>query len=284
VKEFRERVAVVTGAASGIGKALAERFAAEGMKVVMADVEAPTLEAAARELEDKGAAVTPYLADVSKAEDVEGLAKRVFDEFDEVHLLCNNAGVGGGTGFSWDCTLADWQWVLGVNLWGVIHGVKFFLPRMIEQGGDAHVVNTASLAGLVSGPGLPIYAVTKHAVVSLSETLFHELKMSGSQVGVSVLCPAWVNTKIMDSDRNRPDALLNKPEEEKPVPAAEQMEQLVRGLLAQGMPPLEVAERVFEAVRDRRFYILPHPQYKDMVRTRLEDILEERDPTYTPML
>ncbi|HSP56208.1 MAG TPA: SDR family NAD(P)-dependent oxidoreductase [Dehalococcoidia bacterium] len=284
MKEFRDRIAVVTGAASGIGKAMAERFAAEGMKVVMADVEAPALEAAARELEDKGAAVTPYRADVSKAEDIEGMAKRVFDEFGRVDLLCNHAGVGGGTGLSWDCTLADWQWVMGVNLWGVIHGVKFFLPRMIEQGNDAHIVNTASLAGLISGPGLAIYSVTKHAVVSLSETLFHELRMAGSQVGVSVLCPGWVNTKIMDSARNRPETLLNKPEDEKHVPAAEQMEQFVRGLLAQAPPPSEIAEKVFEAVRDRRFYILPHPQYTQMIRNRMEDILEERDPTYTPLI
>jgi NAD(P)-dependent dehydrogenase (short-subunit alcohol dehydrogenase family) len=284
VKEFRDRVAVVTGAASGIGKAMAERFAAEGMKVVMADVEMPALDAAARELEDKGALVLPFKADVSKAEDVEGLAKRVFDEFGEVHVLCNNAGVGGGTGLSWDSTLADWQWVMGVNLWGVIHGVKFFLPRMIQQGTEAHVVNTASLAGLISGPGLAIYSVTKHAVVSLSETLFHELKLAGSKVHVSVLCPAWVNTKIMDSTRNRPEDLLNKPEEEKSLPAAEAMEQMVRGLLAQGLPPSEIGQKVFEAVRDEKFYILTHPQYAHMIRTRMEDILEERDPTYTPMI
>ncbi len=284
MKEFRDRVAVVTGAASGIGKAMAERFAAEGMKVVMADVEAPALDAAARELEDKGAAVFPYRADVSKAEDVEGLAKRVFDEFGEVRLLCNNAGVAGGTGLTWDSTLADWQWVVGVNLWGVIHGVKFFLPRMIEQGTEGHIVNTASLAGLISGPGLAIYGVTKHAVVSLSETLFHELKLAGSQVHVSVLCPAWVNTKIMDSARNRPDDLLNKPQEENPLPAAEAMEQMVRGLLAQGLPPSEIGQKVFEAVRDEKFYILPHPQYAHMIRTRMEDILAERDPTYTPMI
>lgn len=284
MKEFRDRVVVVTGAGSGIGKAMAERFAAEGMKVVMADVEGPALDAAARELEDKGALVTPVLTDVSKAESVEALARRAFDEFGEVHLLCNNAGVGGGTGLSWDCTLADWQWVMGVNLWGVIHGVKFFLPRMIEQGTEAHIVNTASLAGLVSGPGLAIYRVTKHAVVSLSETLFHELKLAGSQVHVSVLCPGWVNTKIMDSARNRPEGLMNKPEEEKALPAAEAMEQVVRGLLAQGSPASEIAQKVFEAVRDEKFYIVPHPQYTQMIRTRMEDILEERDPTYTPMI
>jgi len=284
LREFRDRVAVITGAASGIGKAMAERFAAEGMKVVMADVEAPALDAAARELEDKGALVYPFPADVSRAQDVEGLADRVFGQFGRVDLLCNNAGVGGGAGFSWDCTLADWQWVMGVNLWGVIHGVKFFLPRMIQQGNDAHVVNTASLAGLTSSPPMAIYSATKHAVVSLSETLFHELKLAGSQVGVSVLCPAWVNTKIMDSARNRPPALQNKPEDEKAPPGAEQTEQLVRGLLARGTPPSEIAQTVFEAVRDRRFYILPHPQYNHIVRTRMEDILDQRDPTYIPMI
>ena len=284
MKEFRDRVAVVTGAASGIGKAMAERFAAEGMKVVMADVEGPALDAAARELEDKGALVLPVLTDVSKAESVEALAKRAFDEFGEVHVLCNNAGVGGGTGLTWDCTLADWQWTMGVNLWGVIHGVKFFVPRMIEQGTDGHVVNTASLAGLISGPGIAVYHATKHAVVSISETLFHELRLAGSQLGVSVLCPGWVNTKILDSDRNRPEELQNGPEEEKPLPMREQMEPMIRGLLAQGSPPSEIAQKVFEAVRDRRFYILPHPQYTNMIRSRMEDILEERDPTYTPMI
>jgi NAD(P)-dependent dehydrogenase (short-subunit alcohol dehydrogenase family) len=284
VKEFRDRVAVVTGAASGIGRGLAERFAAEGMKVVLADIEAPALAAAAQELADKGAAVFPYQADVSQAESVEALAGRVYEEFGEVHLLCNNAGVGGGGGLVWECTLEDWRWVMGVNLWGVIYGVKYFVPRMVAQGTEGHVVNTASMAGLTSGPGLGIYGVTKHGVVSLSETMFHELRLTGSQIGVSVLCPGFVRTNIMDSQRNRPAELQNPPGRERVFPGGEQIAEIMRQRLEQGMPPAEVAQKVFEAVRDRKFYILPHPQLKRLAETRMADILEERDPTLTPMV
>jgi NAD(P)-dependent dehydrogenase (short-subunit alcohol dehydrogenase family) len=284
MKDFQGKVAVVTGGASGIGRGLAERFGAEGMKVVLADIEEDALRQAEAEFREKGVDVLGVQTDVSKPEALDKLAQQTLEAFGGVHIVCNNAGVAGGWGPTWETTLADWNWVMGVNLWGVIHGVKFFLPRMIEQGTEGHIVNTASLAGLISGPGLAIYGVTKHAVVSLSETLFHELKLAGSQVHVSVLCPGWVNTKIMDSSRNRPEDLLNKPEEEKTLPGAEAMEQMVRGLLAQGTPASEIGQKVFEAVRDEKFYILPHPQYTNMIRTRMEDILEERDPTYTPMI
>jgi NAD(P)-dependent dehydrogenase (short-subunit alcohol dehydrogenase family) len=228
--------------------------------------------------------VLPFKADVSKAEDVKALADRTIQEFGAVHIVCNNAGVSSGGGLTWERTLADWQWVMGVNLWGVIHGVMTFLPIMVKQEDEGHIVNTASMAGLISGPFLSIYGVTKHAVVSLSESLYHELKMSGSKVGISVLGPGWVNTKILDAGRNRPEELANTPEQDATVPGSEGMEQVVRNLIAQGLPPSAVAQKVFEAVRDGQFYILPHPEMKRLTQTRMEDILEERNPTYTPLI
>jgi NAD(P)-dependent dehydrogenase (short-subunit alcohol dehydrogenase family) len=280
MQEFRDRVAVVTGAASGIGRALAERFAAAGMKVVLADVEQGALAAAERALASGGARVLAVPTDVSKASDVEALAQRTLATFGAVHVVCNNAGVSVG-GLAWEVTLADWEWILGVNLWGVIHGIRTFVPILLRQGEEGHVVNTASMAGLVSGPGLAPYNVTKHAVVTLSEALHHELAVaSGGKVKVSVLCPGWVNTRILDADRNRP-ASLGAPTPVRPELAA--VREQVRQLLQSGLAPAAVAEHVFAAVRDGRFYILTHPQWKPAIRTRLEDILEERPPTLRVM-
>src|SRR3989454_8974881 len=204
MKEFRDRVAVVTGAASGIGRGLAERFAAEGMKVVLADVEQSALDQADAEMRERGATVLPVRTDVSKPQQMEQLAQQTLEAFGAVHIVCNNAGVGGPGGPVWERTLADWQWVLGVNLWGVIHGIRTFVPIMLRQETEGHIVNTASVAGLVSLPMLTIYDVTKHGVVTLSESLYQELAMSGSRLRVSVLCPGFVSTNIMDADRNRP--------------------------------------------------------------------------------
>ena len=203
MKTFRDRVAVVTGGASGIGRALAERFAADGMKVVLADVEEEPLAATAREMTAAGANVLAVRTDVAKAADVEALAERAWSAYGAVHVLCNNAGVGGG-GLSWECSLAEWEWVLGVNLWGVIHGVRTFVPRMLAGGDEGHVVNTASVAGLSTAPGMGSYNVSKFGVVALSEVMHHELTLLGAKLRVSVLCPAWVNTRIADADRNRP--------------------------------------------------------------------------------
>ncbi len=280
MQEFRDRVAVVTGAASGIGRALAERFAAAGMKVVLADVEQGALAAAERALASSGARVLAVPTDVSKASDVEALAQRTLEAFGAVHVVCNNAGVSVG-GLAWEVTLADWEWILGVNLWGVIHGIRTFVPILLRQGEEGHVVNTASMAGLVSGPGLAPYNVTKHAVVTLSEALHHELAVaSGGKVKVSVLCPGWVNTRILDADRNRPASLGAAT----PVrPELTAVREQVRQLLQSGLAPAAVAEHVFAAVRDGRFYILTHPQWKPAIRTRLEDILEERPPTLRVM-
>ena len=204
MKDFKGKVAVVTGAASGIGRGMAERFAAEGMHVVLADVEAPALEAAEKEMAAAGASVLAVRTDVSSAADVGALAERTIERFGKVHVLCNNAGVGGGAG-AWDTSIEDWQWVLGVNLWGVVHGVRSFVPLMIAGGEEAHIVNTASVAGLMPGAGGAGYTATKFAVVGYSEALYYELLMSGSaRIGVSVLCPAATATNIIDSDRNRP--------------------------------------------------------------------------------
>ncbi len=194
MKEFKGKVAVVTGAASGIGRAMAERFAAEGMKVVLADIEQEALAQAEAKMKAAGATVLAVRTDVSSASGVQALAGRTIDAFGAVHILCNNAGVPPVVGPSWELTEADWQWVLGVNLWGVLHGIRVFVPIMLGQDSEGHVVNTASMAGLLSLPWAATYDVAKHGVVTLSESLHGELAAVGSKLKVSVLCPGWVKT------------------------------------------------------------------------------------------
>src|SRR5262245_6608207 len=273
MKELAGKVAVVTGAASGIGRALTERFVATGMKVVLADLERPALEAAVRELRAGGATVVGVPTDVSQAAQVEALATKAVETFGAVHVVCNNAGVAL-SGPVWQHTVADWEWVMGVNLWGVIHGVRVFVPLMLKQGGEGHIVNTASIAGLTSNPFMGVYNVTKHAVVTLSETLHKDLALTGAPLKVSVLCPGFVNTRIADADRNRPAALRNPSETPRPA----EMEQLVRSALVAGLPPAQVAEHVLAAIREERFYVLTHPEFRARVRERMEDIVDGRVP------
>ena len=273
MRELRGKCAVVTGAASGIGRAMADAFASEGMRVVLADIEPGALEEAAAGIRAGGTTALPVPTDVSQAEQVQALADRATAEFGRVDVLCNNAGVAL-SGVTWEHTLADWQWLLGVNLWGVVHGVRIFLPLMLKQGGEGHIVNTGSVAGLTSNPFMSIYNVSKHAVVTLSETLQKELTLLDTGVRVSVLCPGYVNTRILDSERNRPAALQNAvPTERHPT-----FEEMASTAIAAGLPPAEVAAQVLDAVKTGRFYVLTHPEFAPRIRDRMEDILEGRTP------
>jgi NAD(P)-dependent dehydrogenase (short-subunit alcohol dehydrogenase family) len=278
MQEFQGKVAVVTGAASGIGRALAERFAAEGMKVVLADVETEALAEVEAELRGRDAAVLAVPTDVAQGAQVEELARRTLDAFSAVHILCNNAGVAGGGGPIWEATEADWRWVLGVNLWGVIHGIRVFVPIMLAQEDEGHIVNTASVLGLTSGPGGGPYGVSKHAVVRITEGLHHDLMVRGAKLRASVLCPGMIATRITLSHRNRPPELQNPMDEETARRFAEQRRQAHARFTQFGMPPARVADIVIDAIRAEKFYILTHPNVKEGVRTRLEDILEERNP------
>jgi NAD(P)-dependent dehydrogenase (short-subunit alcohol dehydrogenase family) len=280
MQDLKDKVAVITGAASGIGRAIADGCAREGMKVVLADIEREPLARAERELRDGGATVTAVQTDVSRACDVEALARKTLDSFNAVHLLCNNAGVGPLHPIL-GSTAADWEWIMGVNLWSVIHGVRVFLPIMMEQDTECHIVNTASRAGLICGPTLGIYRVTKHGVVALSETLYHELMEKGAKIMVSVLCPSFVNTRILDAERNRPLELRNL-SGGMDVSEKEALEEKIREGLEKAIPPAPVADLVLDAVRQRKFYIFPHPELKELVRLRMEDILLERNPTSPP--
>jgi NAD(P)-dependent dehydrogenase (short-subunit alcohol dehydrogenase family) len=276
MQEFKYKVAVITGAASGLGRAMAERCVQEGMKVVLADVELEPLAETEASMKASGATVLAVRTDVSQPSDVEALAQKTLEAFGAVHLLFNNAGVATGPCAVWESTIADWEWIIGVNLWGVIHGVRIFVPIMLDQDADCHIVNTASVAGLISGPELGAYKVTKHAVVTLSETLYHELAQLGARIKVSVLCPGVVSTRIMESARNRPG---HSPTTEPRDPASAARWEAFRRRVAAGMPPGHVADLVFDAIGTDRFYILTHPELQASVRSRMEDILEGRSPT-----
>jgi NAD(P)-dependent dehydrogenase (short-subunit alcohol dehydrogenase family) len=276
MKQFRDRTAVITGAASGIGLELARRAAAEGMNLVLADIEAAKLDVAAASLGIDADRILARRTDVSREDEIVALADAAFARFGGVHLLCNNAGVGL-TRVTWEHSTADWEWVLGVNLWSVIHGIHHFLPRMLEQADEGHIVNTSSVAGLLSTPGMAAYNVSKHGVVTLSETLYGELLAARAKVGVSVLCPAWVPTGIHDSSRNRQDRFGSA------APAAglsaayeERMGQAVK---SGRLTAADMASEVFTAVGEGRFYVIPHRKINNAITLRTDDIMQLRNPT-----
>ena len=274
---FDGRVAVVTGAGSGIGRALALRAAGEGMRVVIADVEVGALEETAAEVETAGAEVVVVPTDVSRADQVDALARIAYERFGAVHLLCNNAGVFQA-GISWQRSLSDWEWVLGVNLWGVLHGIRSFVPRMLEGGDEGHVVNTSSLAGLITGAYSAPYIASKFAALALTECLAHDLRAHGAPIGVSVLVPGLVDTKIAQSMRNRPD----EPPAEAQAPDHYLVEQALRDLLATGgLPPEEVAGLVFFAVRSGRFFVTTTDATAAILRARFDAVLESELPPMT---
>ena len=275
---FQDRVAVITGAASGIGRGLARRCAHEGMKVVLADVEPAALAEAESELRSHGTPVLALVTDVSQALQMELLAQKTLDTFGAIHLLCNNAGVGLVRSV-WESTLADWEWVLGVNLWGVIHGLRVFVPIMLKQDTEGHIVNTASISGLIVGPGSSsTYNVSKHGVVALSETLYYELAQRGAKVKVSVLLPCWVNTRIFDAERNRPVELRNDPLVLPVDPETDAVIEAGRQAAQQGMSPDQVAQLVFQAIESEQLYVFTHPETKEWVRIQMEHMLAERNP------
>ncbi len=280
MNDARKRTAVITGAGSGFGLEAARIAAREGMNVVMADIQADALELAAAEISGLGASVLSMRLDVAKAAEVEALGAATEQRFGAPHLVFNNAGVGAG-GLIWEHTLADWEWVVGVNLMGVAHGVRVFTPMMLaaakaDPGWQGHIVNTASMAGLLNAPNMGVYNVTKHAVVALSETLYQDLRLVTEQVGASVLCPYFVPTGISRSHRNRPgDMAAQKPTASQLVSQAMSDKAVSSGKVSAA----QVAQAVFDAVRERRFYIYSHPQALAGVQTRLEDIMLTRNPT-----
>jgi NAD(P)-dependent dehydrogenase (short-subunit alcohol dehydrogenase family) len=277
MKNFAGKVAVVTGAGSGFGRELARITARERMKLVLADVQQDALDEATAEARASGAEAIGVRTDVSSAADVDRLAARTVEAFGGAHLLFNNAGVGGRGGFAWEASLQDWQWVLGVNLMGVVHGIRSFVPLMLKQDCECHVVNTASAAGLVSAPLMAVYNVSKHGVVTLTETLLHDLRAANAKVSASVLCPAFVPTNIVRSERNRPaDLADDAPPTPSQIAARAQSEKAVS---SGRLSAAEVARMTFDAVRENRFYVITHPKMLATVELRMQDILAQRSPT-----
>lgn len=281
MQQFEGRVAVITGAASGIGRELAGKAVELGMRVVLADIEAAALDASAAALAQRGAEVTPVRVDTSRPEQIEALAEAVRSRYGAPHLVFNNAGVSTG-GLVWELSQRDWDWTLGINLMGVVHGIRLFVPMMLAAAGrdpayEGHVINTASMAGLVNAPLMGAYNVSKHGVVSLSETLFHDLALVTQQIHAHVLCPYFVPTRISESERNRPAAACNAGTLTRSQEVAKEMG--ARAVARGHVSAAQVAAAVFDALREHRFYIYSHPQALAPLRTRCEDLLAGRNPS-----
>jgi NAD(P)-dependent dehydrogenase (short-subunit alcohol dehydrogenase family) len=279
MQEFNHKTAVVTGAASGIGLELAKVFAEQGMNVVLADIEQHKLDAAVADVTALGADAIGVLTDVGSGESVAALCQASVDRFGSVQVLCNNAGVYTG-GLLWEQTEDDYEWLIRVNQWGIIHGLRCFVPQMISQGDQCHIVNTSSMASMCTLPFAGIYHMTKHAALALSECLFHELAMTAPQINVSCLCPELVNTGIATSSRNRPADLG-----EENITEMQQMSMTaITDATAGSLSPRVLADRVLQAIRDKVFYILPPGDntWRDTANTRLEDIRQVRNPSFAP--
>ena len=275
LNDFFGKVAVITGAGSGFGREFARLGHQLGMRLVLADIQQDALDATAAELRAAGATLIAERVDVSIGSDVESLARRAGSAFGNVDLLFNNAGVGAG-GLIWETSERDWHWVLGVNVWGVIHGIRAFVPSMLAQGTPGHVVNTASVAGLLSAPLMGVYNASKHAVVTMTETLHHDLKLVKAQIGCSVLCPAFVPTGIHESERNRPRG----PEDEAPTASQLAARESTRKAVTSGrLQPQDVARMTCDASRDDRFYIVTHPKILGSIGLRHQDIAQLRNPS-----
>jgi NAD(P)-dependent dehydrogenase (short-subunit alcohol dehydrogenase family) len=278
MKSLENKVAAITGAASGLGREFARFAARERMRVALADVQRDALDVVVNELKRTGAVVISDVVDVAQAAQVQRFAEHAFSAFGNVHLLINNAGVGGG-GYVWESTARDWQWVMGVNLMGVVHGLQHFVPRMLEankRGEAGHIVNTASIAGWLTAPLMGVYNVSKHAVVALSETLYHDLRLAQSSLGVSVLCPAFVPTGIALSHRFRPAELLNPDA----LTASQRIAQSAseKAVASGKITAEQIAQLTFDAVRENRFYVFTHPQILPSVRARFDAVLSGAAP------
>lgn len=283
MKQFKDRVAVITGAASGFGREFAYAGAKLGMKLVLADVQQDALATLEAELSGQGVAVLAVHCDVSKPEQVQALADATMARFAAVHLLFNNAGVGSG-GLIWENSASDWDWVLGVNLFGVIHGVRIFTPLMLACAKDdpdyeGHIVNTASVAGLQNAPTMGIYNVSKHAVVSVTETLYQDLQLIEAPIGISLLCPYFVPTGIHQSERNRPAEMQNEAAPTTSQRAAQAFSE--KAVVSGKITATQVAQLTFDAIREERFYIYSDLEPLASVRKRMEDLVQQRNP-YDP--
>jgi NADP-dependent 3-hydroxy acid dehydrogenase YdfG len=275
IKNFHGKTAVITGAGSGFGREFARRGAQLGMNLVLVDIQKDALMAVADEVSKTAPGVIAQVVDVSKGAQMDALAIDAVKAFGKVHLLFNNAGVAAG-GLMWEHSQADWEWVLGVNVWGVVHGVRAFVPGMIAHGEDGHIVNTASVAGLLSAPTMGVYNVSKHSVVALSETLYNDLRLVKSSISASVLCPAFVPTGIHLSERNRPIEL--SPGELTPSMVASQKAS-GKAVTSGKVSALEVSDLTFKAIEEDKFYIITHQKIMNSVALRLDDVREQRNPT-----